>query len=86
MAGGWEGGGDEVEEVVREEDVAAAGALVVGFGHGAGEGGAGYVSLVAVVAFLVVVGGARRVGGRVWWVFGGWMALRHGLVADRSLL
>lgn len=51
-AGGWEGGGDEVEEVVGEENVAAAGALVVVFGHGAGEGGAGCVVVVVVVVIV----------------------------------
>lgn len=60
--------------MVGEGDVAAARALVVGCGHVAGEGGAGEVG----VGFAVVVDvRTRGFEGRVRWVVGGCVRLRH---------
>lgn len=77
---GWKGeGGGEVDEVVGEVDVDAAGALVVDFGHFAREGGVhvGGVDFVVLVSMSISVG-ARGLEGCIWWVFGAWMGERHG--------
>lgn len=74
--GRGEGGGDEGDEVVGEDDVATARALAVGLGHVAGEGGAGHMGVVVVV-IVVVSAGVWGVERCVWWVFGAWVGLRH---------
>ena len=76
--GRGQGGGGEGEEAVGEGDVAAAGAVVVGLGHGAREDGAGDVGVGGTWSGSMGVGTRGVEGGDVWWVFGAWVGLRHG--------
>ena len=71
-------GGGEGEEAVGEGEVAAAGAVVVGLGHGAGEGGAGNVVAGGIWSGSMGVEARGVEGGVVWWVFGARVGLRHG--------
>ena len=68
--GAVRGGGREGEEAIGEKEVAAAGAVVVGCGHGAGESGAGDVGVRGIWNGNTGVGARGVEGGAVWWVFG----------------
>lgn len=74
--GGWREGWDgEGDKLVSEDDVAAACALVVSFGHVAREEGAGHMGVI--VARIMVSVGAWGVEGCACRVFGAWLGLRH---------
>lgn len=77
LGGRWDGGSDEVDELVGEVDIAAAGALVIGFGHVTREHGAGHVGVVVIIIVGIMSVGAWGVEGCVWWVLGAWVRLRH---------